>query len=198
MTLEWWLGLAGFVMVTSVTPGPNNTLLLTIGLNYGVRRGMPFLQGIVAGFALLTVSAGLGLAALVQTMPGAALALRYGGAAYLLWLASRIATAAPGRMGDSARGLPGFRDGAVLQWFNPKAWLMALTAVGVFAAAPHGPLALPLVMATFVVLGTSCNLVWLGGGTALRRIGEQPQRLQWINRGVGALLALSALAVLLD
>lgn len=198
MTFEWWLGLAGFVVVTSVTPGPNNTLLLAIGLNHGVRRGMPFLLGIVVGFAVLTLSAGLGLAALVQAMPGAALALRYCGAAYLLWLAWRIATTSPGRMGDGARGLPGFRDGAVLQWFNPKAWMMALTAVGVFAAAPHGALALPLVVATFVVLGAPCNLVWLGGGTALRRISEQPQRLQWINRGLGALLALSALAVLLD
>ena len=116
-----------FAFVSSITPGPNNTMLLASGVNFGFRRSMPHALGISIGFMLLVICVGLGLGEVFKVFPWAYTLLRYVGAAYLLYLAWKIANA--GGMSDSQdeQGKPmTFLGAAAFQWVNPKAWIMAL------------------------------------------------------------------------
>lgn len=116
-----------FAFVSSITPGPNNTMLLASGVNFGFRRSMPHALGISIGFMLLVICVGLGLGEVFKLFPWAYTLLRYVGAAYLLYLAWKIANA--GGMSDNPdeHGKPmTFLGAAAFQWVNPKAWIMAL------------------------------------------------------------------------
>lgn len=126
MPSETLLAFITYAFVTSVTPGPNNTMLLASGLNYGFVRSLPHVLGISIGFAVMVMGVGAGLGRLFEAYPSLYTVLRIVGGAYLMYLAWQIATAAP--MGDaSTHGRPfGFWKAAGFQWVNPKAWIMAI------------------------------------------------------------------------
>src|SRR6516165_3687714 len=86
---------AMFGLATSITPGPNNMMLLASGLNFGVRRTLPLMFGISVGYVVLMLAVGFGLGEGLRAVPGAFLALKVAGGAYMLWLAWRIAMSAP-------------------------------------------------------------------------------------------------------
>ena len=138
MTPELVLALVAFAFVTSITPGPNNLMLLASGAAFGFRRSVPHMLGVGIGFVAMTVLVGLGLAGLIEAAPGLRLALKAAGVAYMLWFAWKILNAgAPGEAGAAARPMR-FHEAALFQWVNPKAWAMALTAVTAYA--PGGTL----------------------------------------------------------
>lgn len=196
MSVEWWLGLLLFAFVTTITPGPNNLLLLASGMNVGTRRSRPFLAGIVAAFTLLVAAAGLGLAAAVAAAPLLESLIRYGGCAYLALLAWKLAGAGPVAEAGGAPRLLRFRDGVGFQLLNPKAWMMALTATALYA--PGGATApLAAVAGVFLLVGAPCNLVWLLGGSLLGRLQQDAARIRQINRLLALLLLASVLPVLL-
>ena len=129
MTPALFAGFLVFAFVSSVTPGPNNLMLMASGVNYGVRRTLPHLAGVWLGFGAMTLAIGLGLAAVFGTAPWLYLVLRWGAAAYILYLAYRMATArGVGTAVTSGRPMS-FLGAAAFQWVNPKAWVMALGAV---------------------------------------------------------------------
>jgi len=129
MPPETLLAFLTYAFVTSITPGPNNTMLLASGVNYGFVRSLPHVLGISIGFGVMVVGVGAGLGRLFEDYPSLYAALRIVGGAYLLYLAWQIATAAP--MQDaSPNGRPfGFWKAAGFQWVNPKAWIMAIGAI---------------------------------------------------------------------
>src|SRR5690606_1672712 len=129
MPSETLLAFITYAFVTSVTPGPNNTMLLASGLNYGFVRSLPHVLGISIGFAVMVMGVGAGLGRLFEAYPSLYAVLRIVGGAYLVYLAWQIATAAP--MGDaSTHGRPfGFWKAAGFQWVNSKAWFMAFGAM---------------------------------------------------------------------
>ena len=103
--------MTAFCFVSGVTPGPNNLMLMTSGVNFGFRRTLPHLVGVVAGFGLMVALIGLGLDSIFARFPQLLPAMRYLGAAYMLWLAGKIAFAGPLREGER-RGTPlGFLGG---------------------------------------------------------------------------------------
>lgn len=195
MTVESWIGLALFVVATAVTPGPNNLLLLASGLNVGLRRTVPLLFGVVAGFAAMLILTGLGIGAVVREWPWLERALMVVGAAYLLWLAWKIARAATDIDPAAAPVHLGFRHGFILQWVNPKAWMMTLTATGLYLQGGDAFVLLVLV-ATFLLLGLPCNLIWVLGGAMLTGLRGHPGRLRLVNCVLAAMLAGSVLLVL--
>lgn len=131
--------LALFAFVTSVTPGPNNLMLLASGANFGFRASIPHLLGISSGVLILLVSVGLGLAELFSLWPWAEVAMKWIGAGYMLYLAWRIASASPPN-GSAARAARPMRYiGAIaFQWVNPKLWLMALSVFSVYVPSSGG------------------------------------------------------------
>ena len=133
MTPELLLAFVLFAFVTSVTPGPNNLMLLASGVNFGLRRSVPHMLGVSLGFMLLVLAVGLGLGQLFQRWPLLHALLAWGGATYLLYLAWKIARSVAPSDSGAAPGKPfTFVQAAAFQWINPKAWIMAITAIGTY------------------------------------------------------------------
>jgi len=197
VTAELWLALAGYAFATAVTPGPNNMMLMAVGLNHGLRRTMAPLLGLNAGFMLLLLAVGAGLGGLFAAFPWMHGLLKVGGAAYLLWIAWKIATVPVGGTAEAAGPPIGFLGAAAFQWVNPKAWIMCIGAVAAYAP-PEGYVAnLAIVAGTYLLVGLPSNLVWALGGGALRGLVGRPARMRAFNVAMGALLAASVVPVLL-
>ncbi|MBL9064102.1 LysE family translocator [Tabrizicola sp.] len=190
MTHELFLALLGFAFVTSVTPGPNNMMLLASGVNFGFRRTVPHMLGISLGHALMVFLVGLGLAGVFKAWPPALLTLKVASVAYMLWLAWKIANSgAPGE-GRAKPAPMTFLQAAAFQWVNPKAWAMALGAVSAYVAEPS-PLAYAAVAGVFALVNLPSVSVWAGAGQTVRRWLEGPGRLRAFNWGMAGLLVLS-------
>jgi len=126
MTPDLLLAFVLFAFATAGTPGPNNMMLLASGANFGFRRTILHILGISAGLGVMVVAMGWGLSGVFRTFPMLHEILKWAGAAYMLWLAWKIATAT-GINDKSATGQPmTFLEAAAFQWLNPKAWAMAL------------------------------------------------------------------------
>ena len=190
------LAFVGFAFVGSITPGPNNAMLLASGVNYGIRRTVPHIAGISLGCVAMLVLVGLGLGQVFAAVPLIYGVLRYAGAAYLLWLAWTIARAGP-MTGRPAGGQPmTFWQAALFQWVNPKAWIMVVGAVTTYAPRDGfgRNIAVLAVLLGLVNLPSIC--IWAGCGTVLRPFLSHPGRVRAFNWVMALLLALSLLPVL--
>jgi threonine/homoserine/homoserine lactone efflux protein len=184
-----------FAFATSVTPGPNNLMLMASGANFGFRRTVPHMLGISLGHMLMVVILGLGLAQVFTTWPTAHTVLKVLSTVYMLYLAWRIATAAPPGEAE-ATGRPfTFLEAAAFQWVNPKAWAMALTAVSVYAPG-QTVAAVLMVGAAFAAVNLPSVSVWTALGTQLRRWLTTATRLRRFNLAMAVLLILSLWPVL--
>ena len=195
MMLETLPALALFAFVTSVTPGPNNLMLMASGANFGFRRTVPHMLGVSLGFVLMAFLVGVGLAGLFQTYPLAVTALEVVSVVYMLWLAWKIANAAAPK-DRQAGGTPmTFLQAAAFQWVNPKAWAMALTAVTVHA--PDRSLwAVALVAVIFGAINLPSVSLWTLIGQQLRSVLTNTRRLTIFNWTMAGLLVLSLAPVL--
>jgi threonine/homoserine/homoserine lactone efflux protein len=194
MTADILLALTGFSLVTSVTPGPNNMMLMASGANFGLRRTVPHILGVSLGFGAMVAILGLGLDRIVMGNAALAAALKWLSLAYVLWLAWKIATAAPPSQADAPGRPLGFLGAAAFQWVNPKAWAMALGALSAYAAAVGGPL---VVAAVFAVVNLPVVAAWAAAGQGLQGLLARPGRLRAFNAAMAALLVLSMLPVVL-
>ena len=185
-----------FSFVSSITPGPNNMMMLASGVNFGFRRSVPHWLGICGGFTFMLCAVGLGLHTLLADHPALYDLLRYTGSAYLVWMAWRLATAtaAPATQDDDApkseaRPL-GVWAAAAFQWVNPKAWVMAVTAMSAYLPARAQAIDVVVLALLFGVINLPCVACWAGGGAALRRFLQDPLRLRIFN--ISMALALLA------
>lgn len=193
------LALLLFVVVTLVTPGPNNAMLMATGLTYGFQRGLPHLLGVALGFGFMTMAVGFGLGALLLAAPMAYSVLKYVGAAYLLYLAWAIATASPEFEERPGSGHPiTFLQAAAFQWLNPKAWVMAVGAVSTYASVAAFPGNMLLIAGLFGGLGLFSSGLWLGFGSGLRRILKSPRAVRAVNIVMALLLVASIWPVIAD
>lgn len=196
MSPELLAALAAFAFVSSITPGPNNLMLMASGANYGYTRTIPHMLGVALGFTLMVTLVGIGLMQVFDRYPITYDLLKVFSVLYLLYLAWRIATAAAPHGGEQARGRPfTFLQAAAFQWVNPKAWTMALTAISVYAPS-HSLYASVLVAAVFGAVNLPCINVWTVLGIQLRRLLNNPLRLRVFNIGMALLLVGSLYPVL--
>ena len=129
-----------FCAVTLFTPGPNNVMLMTSGLNHGFARSLPHQLGVAFGFAFMVALVGIGLGAVFTAYPVLYAVLKYAGAAYLLYLAWAIATSGPMEDTEGNTGRPmTFIEAALFQWVNPKGWVMAVGAMSAYAGVAAFP-----------------------------------------------------------
>ncbi|TJV74481.1 MAG: LysE family translocator [Mesorhizobium sp.] len=190
MSVDAFLALLVYAFVTSITPGPNNLMLLASGVNFGIVRTVPHMLGISIGFLILLLAVGFGLGAVLTAFPALHTALKIAGAAYLLYLAWKIAMSRSISGGKGAEGRPmRFIDAAAFQWVNPKAWVMAITAMAVYSNADHPFVSVALISIAFTIVNLPSVSVWAGFGTALRGFLSDPVRLKWFNIAMGVLLA---------
>ncbi|WP_309086053.1 LysE family translocator [Chelativorans sp.] len=190
MSFDVFLALLVFSFVSSVTPGPNNFMLLASGVNFGFLRTIPHMLGIAAGFCSLLLAVGFGLGALLTAYPQLHLLLKAAGGAYLLYLAWKIATSrALAQKGEGGASPMSFTQAALFQWVNPKAWVMAVTAMAVYANPDAPFISVLLIAFAFTVVNFPSVSVWAGFGVALRGFLADPARLKWFNIAMGLALA---------
>lgn len=192
MSLDVFVALLIFAFVTSITPGPNNFMLMASGVNFGFRRTIPHMLGIGAGFLTLLLGVGLGLGALLTALPMLHISLKVMGGAYLLYLAWRIAMtrSMTSKDGKAARPMT-FLEAAAFQWVNPKAWVMAVTAMAVYTTPSAPFLSMLIVAVAFALVNLPSVSTWAGFGMALRGFLADPVRLKWFNIAMGVALAAS-------
>ncbi len=196
MSLDLFLALVVFAFVTSITPGPNNFMLLASGVNFGFWRTVPHMCGIGVGFFTLLVGVGLGLGAVLTAYPQLHLALKVAGGAYLLYLAWKIAMSRSlGEKEGGTRPMT-FLEAAAFQWVNPKAWVMAVTAMAVYTDPARPFLTMLLVATAFALVNFPSVSCWAGFGVALRGFLADPVRLKWFNIAMGVLLAATLVPML--
>lgn len=191
MTPDLFAALVLFAVVASFTPGPNNTMLMASGANFGLMRSIPHMLGVSAGFVGLLLGIGLGVGGLFAAWPPLQGLLQVGGALYLLYLAWKMATA-KGLGGDTVGARPQtFWQAAAFQWINPKGWTMALSAFATYAPKTGYLPAVLTIVAVFAAVNVPCVLTWTGFGAGLSRWLDRPAVLRAFNVGMAILLVAS-------
>ena len=197
MTNELILALALFAFVSSITPGPNNLMLMASGANFGMARSIPHALGIAIGFTIMVILVGLGLAQIFDLLPVMHLVLKIAATLYMLFLAWKIATSAPRLDAPESSGQPmTFMQAAAFQWVNPKAWAMALTAVTVYTPSGSGVAVVILVALVFGLVNLPSIGIWAFLGVQMRRFLTTAGRLRTFNWIMAALLIVSLWPIL--
>lgn len=195
MTYDLLLALALFAFVSSITPGPNNLMLMASGANFGFRRTIPHMLGVALGFVFMVVLVGAGLVGIFEAFPVSYTVLKVASVAYLLYLAWKIANAGPAETGEGKGNPMTFLQAAAFQWVNPKAWAMALTAISVYA--PDQTLwAILLVAALFGAVNLPSVSSWTLLGQQMARVLTNPRRLMLFNWAMAVLLVASLYPVI--
>lgn len=196
MTTELFVALAVFALVSSITPGPNNLMLMASGINFGLRRTVPHMLGVSIGFTLMIVLIGLGVMKVIEAVPGSVLVITVASGLYLLYMAWKIATtdtSPAAKAGAAGSSKPfTFLQAALFQWVNPKAWTMALTAISAYAPKSQGWLGVLVVAGVFGIINLPSTGAWAVMGAKMRRFLSDPLRLRTFNI-VAALLLVASL-----
>ncbi len=196
MTVELFIGLLVFALIASFTPGPNNALLMASGMTHGLRRTLPMAAGVALGFPLMVGLIGLGLGRVFELYPIIYTVLKYLGAAYMLYLAWKIATAKPS-VGETSDAAPlGFFRMVIFQWINPKGWVMAVTALAAYTVPADYDVGVAIVAATFLVIGIASSLTWAAFGALLKSTMSDPRYFRAINLALAVMLVLSLIPML--
>ena len=196
MSFDLIPALAAFALVSSITPGPNNLMLMASGANFGFARSIPHMLGIAIGFSVMVLLVGAGLVQVFDAYPISHQILKIVSVVYLLYLAWKIANAAPAT-GRDANGTPmTFFQAAAFQWVNPKAWSMALTAVTAYT--PDTTLtAIALVALVFGAINLPSITTWTLLGQQMARVLTNRRRLAIFNWSMAILLVASLYPVVL-
>ena len=186
-----------FGFIAAVTPGPNNVMLTTTGVNFGVRRGLPHLMGICIGFPIMLILIGLGFGGLFDLYPILHEIIKVVGIVYLLYLAWKIgATRQSDEIEEQSRPMT-FLQAAAFQWVNPKAWVMGSSALAAFTSLEANFLLQVLIVAgTFLVITIPSAGVWLIFGAGLQHVLRDPDHLRIFNISMAVLLVASILPVI--
>ncbi len=193
-----WFALMAFGAAMSFSPGPNTTLSTALAANFGLRRALRFCLAVPTGWTLLLLACGLGLGALVTSVPALRWAIKLTGVAYLLWLAWKLNQTTTLARADASRLQVTFLQGVGLQFVNIKAWMLALTLTAGWVVnadgqpAPNPGERLAIVAGCMVFYAFTSNFTYALAGSMLRGWLAQGRRLQWFNRGLGGVLVVTA------
>jgi threonine/homoserine/homoserine lactone efflux protein len=193
--MNWQEFTALLVLATamSFSPGPNTTLSTALAANGGLKRAMRFVVAVPVGWSALLLLCAGGVGALVTAAPTARVAIKVLGIAYLLWLAFKLSRSGQLGQADAGRMQVGFWQGVGLQFVNIKAWLLALTLVAGWVAGQAEPAQrVAVLLGVMLVFAFASNLAYAAVGALLRAWLAQGRRLLWFNRGMAAVLVLTA------
>jgi threonine/homoserine/homoserine lactone efflux protein len=189
-----------FSFATSMTPGPNNIMLLSSGLTFGYKRTIPHILGVVLGFPFMTICIGLGLGKVFELYPIIFTILKVIGILYLLWLAWHIANSKPKFKENDKNANPlTFLPIILFQWVNPKNWIKIITAMSVYVTSVEHALTQIIIIAIifFITVVISANS-WAMGGSVLKKFIKSEKGIQRFNIIMAILLVLSIVPALFN
>ncbi|SQD78284.1 LysE family translocator [Moritella yayanosii] len=195
MEYQQLIALITFALVSTVSPGPNNIMLMTSGANVGFMRTIPHMLGITFGFSLMVALVGFGLMGLFTAYPVVQQGLRIASMLYLLYLAVKIAKSQPMTNPATDYKPMSFLSAASFQWVNPKAWTMALTAISVYATSAE-PQDILLVSLIFGLVNVPSVSLWTTAGKQLQGILQAPKKIKMFNYSMASLLVFSIVPML--
>ena len=196
MSLDNMLAVLGILLAAGWTPGPNNMMLAASGVNYGLRATTPHIFGVFIGFGFMMFAVSIGLGNIFLRFPVLHEILRWGGAAMLVWVAWKIATARrPGEAGKATKPFT-FIQAAAFQWINPKAWIMCVSVSSQFTV-PENPLGSALIIAAIGMFGGATSATgWASFGMLLARWLHTPTRLRAFNWTMAAIILAGVVMVI--
>ncbi|CNE22486.1 LysE family translocator [Yersinia nurmii] len=198
MELSLFLSMLGFLWVAAITPGPNNMLLTASGANFGFTRSIWLMLGIMLGMQSVLLFVAFGVGSLILIYPSLHLALKVLGSLYLLWLAWKVATSAYQKLETDVVPPKPMRwyQGWLLQFLNPKAWLMGLGSVASFslAGAAYNHSIVMISLGMFLV-NLVCGIVWLGFGSVIGQMLRSRRAWFTFNVSMGILTAACVLLI---
>lgn len=198
MSLNAILTLLAIAMASAWTPGPNNALLAGSGAKFGLRRTVPHALGVGLGFPIMVFIIALFLSVAFQKSALLKEVLRYGGAAMLLWVAWKIATAGGlGKSSGPARPFY-FHEAVAFQWINPKAWVMAVSLTAQFVNPSHTIETSLLISSIFMIGSFSSAFGWAALGTSLREFLAVGRRMRVFDITMGLVISLGVIILLHD
>lgn len=203
MDTTLYLAFAAFAFTASITPGPNNFMLMSSGALFGFRRTLPHIFGVFIGFNILMLAAIFGLAAVITQLPWLLIVVKIAGATWLAWLGLKFFIAAFVRetTGTSSenhnRSRPfHFYEAALFQWANPKALIMAVAAAGAYVGLSDSiTVRALLICSTFMVAGVLSATTWTIAGSTLNRLMSSGRSARILNIIMGILLIGTALMI---
>ena len=195
MTWSLLISVAVFSFVTSVTPGPNNTFLLSSGANFGLKKSLPYLSGIMAGLAGMMIALGAGLGVIFTTLPVVYQVLKWVGFAYIVWLAYLIVRSTSKSETAEAQYI-GFAKATTFQFVNPKAWVVVASFMAAYVPVGSGLVATTFICLIFLAFTYPGALIWAVAGQVLKEWLSRPARRRIFNIASAILLVLSMVPVL--
>lgn len=200
-TLAMLLSIATFTLSTVITPGPNNIMLLSSGLTFGYKRTVPHMLGIMLGFPFMVLLVGLGLGIIFEKFPILFTVLKVVGIAYLFWMAFKIANNKSSfdiKEDENSKPFT-FLQSAAFQWVNPKAWIMAITAISIFVTSKDDSLIQVTIIAVIYMLsGVVSTNTWTVGGLLLKRFIKEESSVRKFNILMAVLLVVSVLPIIFE
>jgi len=200
-SLTMLLSITTFTLSTVMTPGPNNIMLLSSGLTFGYKKTLPHIFGVMFGFAFMVVLVGLGMGVVFEQYPFIFSVLKVIGILYLFWMAYKIATSAQGYEVESSKKSKPFTffQAAAFQWVNPKAWIMAITAISVFVTSKEQSLTQVFIIAFIYLLsGVISTNSWALGGVLLKKVIKNEKSVKRFNIAMAILLVASIIPFIFE
>ena len=197
--LELWVSMALFAFVTSITPGPNNMMLLASGVNFGVRATLPHLLGISCGHFIMLMAVGLGLGELFIRVPVIYQVMQVLGLAYMLYLAWGIVRSGPppeDAVSNEGSTPLGFWGASAFQWVNPKAWVMTLGYFSNYLPQDAGLLLIAAASMVFSLINLPSIAVWAVMGARMGHYLQVDLYRRIFNWTMALLLVVSMAASL--
>lgn len=156
--MEFIIALFVFSASATVTPGPNNIMILASGLNFGILKSLPHYLGVCIGFPIMVILIGLGFGFIFERFPVVHTYIRIIGIAYLIFLSWKIASSAPNSLNAKQARPFSFLQAVLFQWVNPKAWIMATSAVAAFTSGNANILLqVSIIALAFMVVAFPCT-----------------------------------------
>lgn len=197
--MELYIAIFIFAASTTVTPGPNNIMMMSSGVNFGLKRSLPHLLGICLGFPLMVMGVGIGFSSLFEKFPLIHQIIKVLGVLYLMYLAYLVATSAPSSLEGSTKETKPltFIQAALFQWINPKAWVMATGAVAAYTIQDTAMmLQVVFIALAFLIVSLPCVGIWLIGGMWLKHFLKEVRYQRGFNITMALLLVISILPVI--
>jgi threonine/homoserine/homoserine lactone efflux protein len=188
-----------FMISMGITPGPNNILVASSGVNFGFRATVPHILGITIGYPLMLLIVGIGLAKIFIAIPLFHVVLKYISIIYLLYLAVHLALTSAMGEARGARKPMTFLQAVAFQWVNGKAWVIALGAVTAYTVVDSTlPLQIFALTGIAVIVTLICVSCWTFFGAFMRRFLHTERRRRAFNYTMAVLLVLSIVPVLFE
>lgn len=181
--------------VMSVTPGPNNLMVLFSSVRFGATRTVGHIAGASFGSALMFLIVGLGLHGVFTSHPLIQDVMKYTGAGYIIYLSWKIMRDSGEILEQEAQRPMTFTGAALFQWINPKSWVMATVAVSTCLPVNFVFSDIAFYTVLFCAVSFPCVGIWAWFGDLLKRYLREAKLVRRLNLSCAILLVFSAISM---